>query len=148
MFKALVLYHSQQYGNTKKMAEAISDGLSSMGCDVTLHNTNTIRFPIEKYPQYQCVALGTPDYYSYMAGTIKTFLDDWYIHRNERGYQNKPYAVFYSHGGGGRARQTLSLFSRLGNQVGKAVESRGSPSKNVLDECKALGSELAKAIQS
>lgn len=88
MTKALVLYHSQQHGNTSKMAEAVAEGLRSEGCDVTLHNANEGRYPIEEYPKYDCVAFGTPDYFSYLAGTLKTFMDDWYIHRNEPGYQH------------------------------------------------------------
>jgi multimeric flavodoxin WrbA len=147
MTKALVLYHSQQHGNTGKMAEAVAEGLRSEGCDVTLHNANEERYPIEEYPKYDCVAFGTPDYFSYLAGTLKTFMDDWYIHRNEPGYQGRPYAVFYSHGGGGRAREALSLFSRVGTQVGKPVESHGAPDKTVLAKCKALGVELAKACK-
>jgi len=145
--KALVLYHSQQYGNTEKMANAIAEGLRSEGLDVELHNANDERFPIEKYPAYHCVAFGTPDYFSYVAGTLKTFMDDWYINRNKPGYQNKPYAVFYSHGGGGRARESLSLFSRVGTQIGKSVESRGTPSLKVLEECRNLGADLAKAVK-
>ncbi|UCD45758.1 MAG: FprA family A-type flavoprotein [Candidatus Bathyarchaeota archaeon] len=145
MVKALVLYHSQQYGNTKKMAEAVAEGLRSEGCEVTFHNANDERYPIKDYPQHDCVALGTPDYFSYLAGTIKTFMDDWYIHRNEAGYQGKPYAVFYSHGGGGRARSALTIFSRIGTQVGTPVESSGAPSAKTLDECRALGVGLAKA---
>jgi flavorubredoxin len=145
--KALVLYHSQQYGNTGKMAESLAEGLRSEGLDVTLHNANDERFPIETYPEYNCVAFGTPDYFSYVAGTLKTFMDDWYINRNKSGFQNKPYAVFYSHGGGGRARESLSLFNRVGSQIGKQVESRGTPSQQVLEECKDLGVELAKAVK-
>jgi len=129
------------------MAEEVAEGLRMEGCDVTLHNANDERYPIGEYPQYDCVAFGTPDYFSYLAGTMKTFMDDWYIHRNEPGYQGRPYVVFYSHGGGGRAREALSLFSRVGTQVGKSVESHGAPDKTVLDECKALGVELAKACK-
>lgn len=145
MTKALVLYHSQQYGNTKKMAEAVADGLRSEGCDVTLHNANDLRYPIAEYPTYDCVAFGTPDYFSYIAGTLKTFMDDWFIHRNEPGYQGKPYAVFYSHGGRGRVKDTLSLFSRVGTQIGMSVGSHRDPHKTILDDCRALGIELAKA---
>jgi len=145
MVKALVLFHSQQYGNTAKMAEAIAEGLRNEGCEVTLHNANQIRFPIETYTQYGCIALGSPDYYSYMAGTIKTFLDDHYINRNKPGYQGRPYVAFLTHGGGGRARESFSLFSRIGTQVGKIVESYGSPSDEILKQCVKLGSDLAKA---
>ena len=145
--KALVLYHSQQHGNTGIMAEAVADGLISEGFQVTLHNSNETRFPIEKYPRYDCVAFGSPDYYSYLAGTIKTFLDDWYIHRNLPGFQNKPYVIFYSHGGGGRIRQVLNLFNRIGTQVEMPIESYGRPNQRILDECKVLGIKLAKATQ-
>jgi flavorubredoxin len=147
MTKALVLYHSQQHGNTGKMAEAVAEGLRSEGCEVTLHNANEGRYPIEEYPQYNCVAFGTPDYFSYLAGTLKTFMDDWYIHRNETGYNGRPYAVFYSHGGGGRVKESLSLFSRVGTQIGESVGSRGAPDRTVLDKCRALGVELAKALK-
>ena len=46
MTRALVLYHSQQHGNTGKMAEAVAEGLESEGCEVTLHNANEGRYPI------------------------------------------------------------------------------------------------------
>ncbi|MGD0802473.1 MAG: flavodoxin domain-containing protein [Candidatus Bathyarchaeia archaeon] len=147
MVKALVLYHSQQYGNTGKMAEAVAEGLKGEKCEVTIHNTNEGRFDITEYPQYDCVAFGTPDYFSYMAGTMKTFMDDWYIKRNEPGYQQRPYIVFFTHGGGGRGKEALSLFNRLGTQVGKTVECQGTPNAQVLKECKALGTELGKAAK-
>ena len=147
MTKALVLFHSQQHGNTGKMARAVAEGLRSEGCTVTLHNANDERYPIEEFQVYDCVAFGTPDYFSYLAGTLKTFMDDWYINRNKPGYQRKPYAVFYSHGGGGRVKEALSLFSRVGTQVGESVGSHGTPNKKVLDDCKTLGIKLAKASQ-
>jgi len=145
MSKALVLYHSQQYGNTEKMANAVAEELTRKGCTVTLHNTNTTRFPIEEYPEYDLIAIGTPDYFSYMAGTIKTFLDDWYLHRNEPGYTGKPFVLFMSHGGGGRARDALTVFSRIGTQKGELVSSSGSPSTQVLEQCRALGKSLARS---
>ena len=145
MSKALVLYHSQQYGNTEKMANAVAEGLTSEGCAVTLHNTNTTRFPIEEYTVYDLVAIGTPDYFSYMAGTIKTFLDDWYLHRSEPGYAGKPFALFMSHGGGGRAKDSLTVFSRIGTQKGELVSSSGSPSAQVLEQCSELGKILARS---
>ena len=148
MVQALVLYHSQEHGNTKMMAEAVAEGLRKGGCEVTLHNANQGRFPIENYPKYDCVALGSPDYYSYMAGTMKTFLDDWYISRNKPGYHVRPYAAFLSHGGGGRAKESFSLFTRLGSQVGKIVISYGSPSEEILKECIKLGSDLAKTTSN
>ncbi len=145
MTNALVLYHSQQYGNTARMADAVAAGLRSAGCGVTLHNAHDARYPITEFPRYACVAFGTPDYFSYLAGTLKTFMDDWFLHRHEAGYSGKPFAVFYSHGGGGRVRAALSLFRRVGTQVGDAVGSQGAPSHQTLDQCRALGRALAEA---
>ena len=145
MSKALVLYHSQQYGNTEKMAEAVADGLTAEGCTVTLHNTNSTRFPIEEYPDYDLVAIGTPDYFSYMAGTVKTFLDHWYLYRNKPGYTGKPFVLFMSHGGGGRAKDSLTVFSRIGTQKGRLISSSGSPSTQILEQCRELGKALARS---
>jgi multimeric flavodoxin WrbA len=147
MKKALVLYHSQQYGNTELMANSIGEGLRESGLEVTVHNTNDKRFEIEKFPDYDCVAFGTPDYFSYIAGTMKTFMDDWYLVRNDPGYTGKTYAVFYTHGGGGRVRDHLDLFSRVGKQVGEAVESRGKPTKSILVKCKNLGKKLGESVK-
>lgn len=143
--KALVLYHSQQYGNTETMAKAVAEGLTEAGCVVILHNANTKRYPIEEFGSYDIVAFGTPDYFSYMAGTIKTFLDDWYLNRNKPGYKDKPYALFMSHGGGGRAKDTLSVFRHVGTKVGEIVSSSGSPNDSVLSKCKELGKALANS---
>jgi len=76
MTKALVLYHSQEFGNTAEMARAIADGLREGGCMVDLFNTNDGRYDVTRFPQYDCVAFGSPDYYSYIAGGLKVFMDD------------------------------------------------------------------------
>jgi len=146
--KALVLYHSQQYGNTGKMAEAMAEGLRVGGYQVTIFNANEKRFPIETYSEYDCVALGTPDYFSHIAGTMKTFMDDWYISRNKPGFKGKYYVLFFSHGGGGRVKEAMvSIFKHLGDQVGEPLGCSGEPSKDVLEKCRGLGVELAKKVK-
>lgn len=149
MAKALVLYHSQEFGNTAVMAEAVADGLKAAGCDVDLFNTNDGRFDVTKFPQYDCAAFGSPDYYSYIAGGLKIFMDDHYIHdvrKGLKGLKDKPYVLFYSHGGGGKVRDVmLGIFKRVGTLVGEPVGSRGSPSPEAVEKCKALGKTLAEA---
>ena len=149
MIKALVLYHSQEHGNTAVMAEAVADGLRTADCEVALFNTNEGRFDVTQVPQYDCLAIGSPDYYSYIAGGLKTFMDDHYIqdvHNGLEGLKPKPYALFYSHGGGGRVKDAmLGIFKRVGTLVGEPVGSKGRPDSQVIEKCKALGSDLAKA---
>ena len=147
--KALVLYHSQEFMNTEAMAKAVAEGLASAGADVDRHNTNDGRFDVERFASYDCAAVGSPDYYSYVAGGLKVFLDDHYIaieRKGVKGLQGKPYALFYSHGGGGRVRGPMEdLFKQLGTKVGDTVESKGAPSEDCLAACRALGGVLAGA---
>ena len=151
MAKALVLYHSQEFGNTGLMAEAVAEGLKSAGLEVDVFNTNEGRFDVTKFPEYDCAAFGSPDYYSYIAGGMKTFMDDHYIHdvrKGLKGLKGKPYVLFCSHGGGGRVRDVMvNIFKRVGTQVGEPVASRGRPGPEVLEECKALGKALAEVVK-
>lgn len=145
----LVLYHSQEYGNTAAMAQAIGEGARAAGADVTLVNTNEQRLDLDQYRHFDAAVFGSPDYYSYIAGGLKVFVDDWYIARksNRRGLENKPYGLFYSHGGGGRVRGPLQeLFGRMGSQVGETIESYGRPSDAVLEACRKLGRQLANVV--
>jgi multimeric flavodoxin WrbA len=144
----LVLYHSQEYGNTAAMAQAVGEGARAAGADVTLVNTNEQRLDPEQYRDFDAVAFGSPDYWSYIAGGLKVFIDDWYIagKSSRRGLEDKPYGLFYSHGGGGRVRGPLEeIFGRMGWQVGKTIESYGRPNRAVLEACRELGRKLAGA---
>ncbi len=148
MASILVLYHSQQYGNTAKMAEAVAEGVREAGAEVTLHNANEGRFDVEQYRDFDAAAFGTPDYYSYIAGTLKVFLDDWFLAKREdpTGLTDKSVGMFYSHGGGGAVRGPLErLFSKLGEPVAGPVESLGAPSGAVLNACRNLGRALVEA---
>ena len=150
MAKALVLYHSQEFMNTAAMAEAVAEGLREARCEVDLFNTNDGRFDITQFPQYDCAAFGSPDYYSYVAGNLKQFMDDHYIaavRKGMKGLNGKPYVLFYSHGGGGRVIEAVKgIFKRVGTQVGKPIGSRGYPSPEVLEQCKALDRMLAESV--
>lgn len=148
MGKVLVLYHSQEHGNTDRMAQAIADGARVAGAEVRTFNTNEARLSADDYRNADAVAFGSPDYYSYIAGGLKVFLDDWFIWKKDKtaGLENKPYGLFYSHGGGGAVVGPLEkLFSRMGTQVGETIESCGAPGSQVLDACNELGRALAEA---
>lgn len=142
--KTLVLYHSQQHGNTEKMAKAVAVGI---GEGATLWNVNEERFDVSKLPEYDAYAVGTPDYFSYMAGTLKTFMDDVYLaeRAGAKGISGKPVGLFLSHGGGGKAKEPFeNLFKRLGDVVGEMIESNGTPSEAVLSACRELGKKLSQ----
>ncbi len=151
MASVLVLFHSQQHGNTRAMAEALAEGARAAGADVRLVNTNEERLDIDFYRGVDAAAFGSPDYYSYIAGGLKVFLDDWFIANgaDEAGLTGKPYGLFYSHGGGGKVVGPLeSLFERMGTKVGETIESRGRPDETVLTACRDLGRQVAEAARA
>jgi len=132
------------------LAEAVAEGLRSAGCQVDLFDTNDGRFDITQFPQYDCAAFGSPDYYSYVAGNLKQFMDDHYIadvRKGVQGLKGKPYVLFYSHGGGWRVIDAMKrIFRGVGTMVGEPVASRGYLSPKVLDECRALGKVSIESI--
>lgn len=149
----IILYHSQEFGNTAAMAEAVADGAKTMGAEVTLINTNEKRFDIEQFRNFDVVAFGSPDYWGYIAGGLKVFVDDFYIARksNKQGLTDKPYGLFYSHGGGGNVRKPFEhLFNlmRIGSKVGKTIESYGKPNSSERKACHELGRQLAEITES
>ena len=92
-------------------------------------NTNERRITLDGFLAADGIGLGTPDYYSYVAGTIKTFFDDlWLWDRAGEPVKGKPAALFFSHGGGGRVRERLEFFSgRFFEQVGEFIDSPRPP---------------------
>ena len=141
MASILVLYHSQEHGNTGAMAEAVAEGARAAGSDVRMVNTNDQRLEIDAYRAVDAAAFGSPDYYSYLAGGLKVFLDDYHIAKgaDAAGLTDKPYALFVG--------PLESLFERMGTKVGETAESRGAPDEAALAACRDLGRQLAEAAK-
>jgi multimeric flavodoxin WrbA len=149
MGKMIVIYHSQQYGNTKVLAEAFAEGARETGAEVNLINTNERRVTLKEFLAADAVAIGTPDYFSYLAGTIKTFFDDLYLwDQSGESVKGKPAVLFCSHGGGGgKVKQPFeSLAHRFFQQVGETVGSGRPISDEAKKKCYRLGKELAKDL--
>jgi multimeric flavodoxin WrbA len=148
MGKILVIYHSQQFGNTKILAEAFAEGVREAGAEVKLINTNERRVTLEEFLATDAVAIGTPDYFSYVAGTIKTFFDDIYLwDQSGKPVKGKLAALFFSCGGGGKVRQPFeSLAQRFFQQVGETVGGERPITNEAKKRCLALGKELVKAL--
>ena len=146
MGKIIVMYHSQQYGNTGELADALAEGAREAGALVEKINTNERRVTLDEFLSADAVAIGTPDYYSYVAGTLKTFFDDLYLwDKAGKAVSGKPAAFFYSHGGGGQVRQSLDKFgNRFFKQVGETIERNPSNAEEARQKCRALGRELAQ----
>ncbi|HUU54642.1 MAG TPA: NAD(P)H-dependent oxidoreductase [Armatimonadota bacterium] len=147
MAKVLVVYHSLG-GNTKKMAEAVAEGARAVaGTEVTVKTG--LEAGIDDLLGCDAVALGSPDYFSYMAGGLKDFLDRTYYPSQDK-VPGKPAAVFGSAGGPSEnilkvLQQAVGWFKL--KEVAKPVGSSGGASAGAIAACRELGRSLAEAAQ-
>ncbi len=142
MAKVLIVYHSQS-GNTEEMAKAVADAAKAAGATVTLKkaadaNANDLM-------ACDIVAIGTPNYFGYMAGMVKDFFDRVWATVREK-MANKPYVTFGSKGGGGG--QGVESVERICDGIkmvkaADAVLATRKPSEEVLAQCRDLGKKLA-----
>lgn len=145
--KIAVIYHSQSVGNTKAAAELLIEGIRSAGeFEVAAFNTNEGRVDPAVLADCAAVAFGTPDYFSYPAGMLKQFMDDWLIAKRagNEDIEGIPVGLFATHGGGGRVKEPfVGLFSRVGEPVGEALMIKNAPVDADAEACRRLGAELA-----
>lgn len=147
MKKVLVVFYSGS-GNTEALAKAVGEGASSVK-EVKADVKRAADADASDLLSCDAVAFGTPDYFSYMAGMLKDFFDRVYYKALDK-VNGKPCAAFVSHGGGGKAGETVErLISAL--KLRKAADTllvKGKPSAEALEKAKKLGKDLASAIGS
>lgn len=141
----LVIYHSQS-GNTRKMAEAVADGASAIeGTEVMLKAAQDAT--LEDLVRCDGLAIGSPEYFGYMAGMIKDFFDRTYEPGRRRAEVfKKPYVLFVSAGNDGRNTRDQIERICLGYPLNKVYEPlivRGTPDEQSLEQCRELGQTIA-----
>jgi multimeric flavodoxin WrbA len=148
--RILIVYHSQEKGNTRKMAELVTEGCRAVGgVEVSLVNVNEERVDMAAAEQADGLALGSPDYFSYVAGGLKQFFDDLCL-ADWAGKQvkGKPCVLFLTHGGGGSAIGSLEKLagSMKLDSVAPSLVCRGAPEGEMVEKSIGLGRALAEHI--
>jgi NAD(P)H dehydrogenase (quinone) len=96
--QVLVLYYSRS-GNTRKLAEAVAEGVVSTGVEVVLRSTEEVTK--DDFVSSAGVIAGSPVYMGVMASELKRIFDDFFGVRKKM--ENKVGAAFstanYPHGG-------------------------------------------------
>jgi NAD(P)H dehydrogenase (quinone) len=150
MKKILIVYHSQQHGNTRQMAELVAQGCRQVeGVDVRLINVNESRVDMDALEAADGLALGSPDYFSYMAGGLKQFFDDALLGSYKgKMTMGKPYVAFLTHGGGGSAIESIQRLARSlkYREVAPPVLSKRAPEGESAALAVELGQALAAAV--
>jgi NAD(P)H dehydrogenase (quinone) len=150
MKRILVVYHSQEKGNTRQMAELVAEGCRQVpGVEVSLINVNEARVNMDQAEQADAYALGTPDYFTYMAGGLKQFFDDLCL-ANWAGKRvtEKAYVAFLTHGGGGGGIKSVEQLAQSMKlvKVADSLVCRGAPSGETVEQSRELGKALAQHI--
>ena len=104
MGRVLVVFHSQG-GNTKAAAEAVAQGAGNVaGTEAIVKEA--LEATKEDLLSCDAIAVGTPDYFGYMAGGLKDFFDRTY-YPSQGSVTGKPCGIFVTHGGGGKAVESV-----------------------------------------
>ena len=151
MKKIMIIYHSQEKGNTKKAAELVAKGCNQVpGIEVELFNTNEGRVDMKKVVMADALAFGTPDYCSYMAGGLKQFFDDLILEIwDGKVIKGKPCAAFVTHGGKGKAVTSVDdmIKSLEMKKVTESLVCKGAPKGEYAGKTVALGKALSDSIK-
>jgi len=150
MKHVLIVYHSQEKGNTRKMAELVAKGVREVpGVEADLVNVNDGRVDVRLAEKADAYALGSPDYFSYMAGCLKQFFDDLTIaERSGRKVFGKPFVAFVTHGGGGAAIESVEKLAKNLKlvQAAPSVLSQGAPEGEAARKSVHLGRALGEYV--
>ncbi len=148
--KVLVAYYSRT-GNTKKMAQAIAQGVKEQGLTVHLKSVDTVK--PKDLLNYSALIFGSPTYYGLMAAPLKNLFDQSVKYHGK--LAGKIGGVFTSCGGASCGAET-TLFSIIDALLihGMLIigqhrmfhygpVSVGAPNKYVLKHCISYGQKIA-----
>jgi len=137
-----VIYHSDT-GNTHTLARRLAEGAELDGVEVRLLPAD--RLDLDAAAAADALAVGSPDYFNYVAGSVKTFFDR--ILHDER-FRDKPYVAFGTTGAAGEVVAAVEgLAGACGlRRVAPGLAVRGRPDEAEAYKAYELGKALAGAV--
>ncbi|MBN1445736.1 MAG: FprA family A-type flavoprotein [Candidatus Omnitrophica bacterium] len=125
MAKILIVYYSLG-GNTKEAAEIVKKAVESTGHKAVMKTG--LEADLKDLLECDGIAIGTPDYFSYMAGGLKDFFDRT-LYPSRGKVEDKPYFAFVTHGGGGKAIDSVERIAQSFNfkKAAEPVLIKNSP---------------------
>jgi len=145
MTRILIIYHSLG-GANRKMAEAVAAGARSIeGVEALLKPA--LEATLEDLTSCAGLAIGSPEYFGYMAGAVKDFFDRTYEQaREDRRIFRKPFVIFINAGNDGTGALTSIERICRGFQFKKVLEpiiARGEITAELLARCREMGQTIA-----
>ena len=148
--KVLVLHYSGK-GNTQRMAEEIAETMRSNAVNVEVQNVEN--FDTSLLPNYDCIVLGSPTYFSNVAWQVKKVIDESIVHYRGGKLKGKVAGIFTSAGTSRDGKDCLKMLEvALGLHHGmKVVEGilrvDGESDNEIEKRCKEYGERLSKEIE-
>jgi len=148
--KILVGYYSRS-GNTKKMADAIAEGITAEGIECDVKDVSEVK--VDELLHYAGLIFGSPTYYGLMAAELKKLFDESVKYHGK--LTGKVGGAFTSSGmmGGGGETTIFSIFQALLIHgmiiIGDAKMqhygplSVGSPDGEAAKNCMKYGKKIA-----
>lgn len=145
MNKVLIVYYSLS-GNTQAAAEAVAEGCRESGAEVIVKDG--LKADANDLLSCDGIAVGTPDYFSYMAGGVKNFFDRTFYPTQGK-VTGKPYVAFVTHGGGGKALASVeSICSSFKfTKAAEPVLVKNRPGQKDIQDLQELGRKLVSSIR-
>ncbi len=154
--QVLVLYYSRT-GNTRKLAEAVAEGVVSTGAEVVLRSTEEVSK--DDFVNAAGIIAGSPVYFGVMAAELKRVFDDFVGVRKKM--ENKVGAAFSTAGypQGGNETTLFSIFQCMliygmvvvGDPMSATghygVSSVGAPDETASTNAAKLGARVAELCQ-
>lgn len=150
MVNILIVYRSQT-GKTKKMAEAVARGANSIE-NVSATLKEAMETTLDDLLGCDGLAIGSPEYFGYMAGAIKDFFDrTYYQARGRKEIFKKPYVIFISAGNDGQGALRSIERICIGYQFKKVYDpviAKGEIDETILAQCEELGKVIAAGCEA
>lgn len=153
LVKVIVVYESK-YGNTKRAAEAIAEGINEVGgIEVSVKELKEV--DIQNVTSYDVILVGSPNHFGGPTRGIKGFIDKLGKLRLE----GKMFAVFDTYMGKDFEKAVKKMEKRINEKIpaikrialGLSVKVhgiKGPIEENELAECKEYGRKIAAHIVS
>jgi flavodoxin len=149
--RALIVFESR-YGNTKRVAEAIVEGMRQVeGMETILSEVKDV--DLTAVPGCDAIVLGGPNHMGGPTGGVKKFIDKL----GALPLEGKWFAVFDTYGGGDFEKATKKMEQRISEKAPalkkiapglsiKVQGMKGPISEGELPKCKEFGTTIATKL--
>nr|MDO8116658.1 NAD(P)H-dependent oxidoreductase [Candidatus Sigynarchaeota archaeon] len=145
--KRITIIYCSKGGRTRKLAEEIKQTLDKiLAPGIGSELVDAAKMDVKTLKESAAFIIGSPDYFSYVAGHIKTFFDDLWDDREQ--LKGRPAFGFITHGGGGKAAKPLEELcgSFKFNFIKPVISVQGEANEKTKNQIRVNCEKLVKMV--